>query len=113
MASSSTMSARPPRSRRPPKCFRAASSSSKSDNDEPPGSLHPAPASSQATSPSRTSSPVPLQQEQPQVNRDLSDREKFDLRYGVATKSQQEVLGMYSVHNVEQPADCFIVQIFK
>jgi len=56
---------------------------------------------------------MPLQQEQPQVNRDLSDREKFNLHYGVATKSWQEVLGMYSVHNVEQPADCFIVQIFK
>jgi len=107
------MSAHPPHSQWPPKRFHATSSSSKSDNDEPPGSLHPALASSQATSPSRTSSPVPLQQEQPQVNRDLSDREKFNLHYGVATKSWQEVLGMYSVHNVEQPADCFIVQIFK
>ena len=50
-------------------------------------------------------SPVPLPQKQVEGSRDLtrelSDREKFNLRYGVATKNLQEVLGKYSVRNVK------------
>ncbi|KAH9013445.1 hypothetical protein EDB84DRAFT_1444249 [Lactarius hengduanensis] len=96
---SSTMSARQPRQRQPPKCFRPADSSSEDGDNEPPivAALLPpglAPVSSRATSPSRTSSPMPSQQERPQANRDLSDREKFDLHYEVTTKSLQEVLGL-------------------
>ncbi|KAH9008898.1 hypothetical protein EDB84DRAFT_1446634 [Lactarius hengduanensis] len=100
LPASSTMPARQPRQRQPPKRFRAANSSSEDGDNEPPGSSI-APVSSRATSPSRTSSPMPLQQERPQVNRDLSDREKFDLRYEVTTKSLQEVLGMCSACDVE------------
>ncbi|KAH9013450.1 hypothetical protein EDB84DRAFT_1444254 [Lactarius hengduanensis] len=67
LPASSTMPARQPRQRQPPKRFRAANSSSEDGDNEPPGSSI-APVSSRATSPSRTSSPMPLQQERPQVN---------------------------------------------
>ena len=108
----------PPRNRRPPKRFRAMGSSSESDVDELSGvnftgavtpPIPSAAASSRATSLSRASSPGPLPVPLPQKQlegsldstRELSDREKFDIRYGVATKDQQEVLGMYLLRNIK------------
>ena len=112
----------PPRNRRPPKRFQAIGSSSKSDDSEVSGliitgtatwPLLSAAASSRATSVSCCSSPVPspvpssvpLPQKQVEgscdLAQELSDWEKFDLHYNVATKNLQEVLGKYSVCNVK------------
>ena len=108
----------PPRNRHPPKHFWAMGSSSESDVDELSGVnfmgavTPPTPstaASSQATSLSCASSPgplpVPLPQKQLEGSLDstqeLSDWEKFDIHYGMATKDQQEVLGMYLLHNIK------------
>ena len=112
----------PPRNRHPPKRFQAIGSSSKSDDSEvsepiTTGTvtqpLLSAAASSRATSVSCCSSPVPLPVPssvplpQKQVEgscdlaQELSDREKFDLCYSVATKNLQAVLGKYSVCDVK------------
>ena len=55
------------------------------------------------TSPVPSSVPLPQKQVEGSCDlaRELSDREKFDLCYGVATKNLQEVLGKYSVCDVK------------